>query len=44
MLAGIREINNHATLEDEAQFKRSLGNGSQWGLVLQYTIQERPEG
>lgn len=32
MLAGIREIAIITTPEDQAQFTRSLGDGSQWGL------------
>lgn len=44
MLAGIREIMVITTPEDQAQFKRLLGNGSQFGLKLVYAAQPRPEG
>lgn len=44
MLAGIREIAVITTPEDQDQFKRSLGNGSQWGVSLTYIAQPRPDG
>ncbi|MBN8911427.1 MAG: glucose-1-phosphate thymidylyltransferase RfbA [Rhizobiales bacterium] len=44
MLAGIREILMITTPEDQAQFKRLLGDGSQWGLALSYAVQEKPRG
>ncbi|MGR3270522.1 MULTISPECIES: glucose-1-phosphate thymidylyltransferase RfbA [Rhodobacterales] len=44
MLAGIREIAVITTPEDQAQFQRTLGDGSQWGLSLTYIVQPRPEG
>ncbi|WP_306006824.1 glucose-1-phosphate thymidylyltransferase RfbA [Aquicoccus porphyridii] len=44
MLAGIREIAVITTPHDQEQFKRVLGDGSQWGLSLSYIVQERPEG
>ena len=44
MLAGIREILIITTPEDQAQFKRLLGDGSQWGCELHYEIQEKPNG
>ena len=44
MLAGIREIAVITTPEDQAQFQRTLGDGSQWGLSLSYIIQPKPEG
>jgi glucose-1-phosphate thymidylyltransferase len=42
--AGIHEILVITTPEDQAQFQRLLGDGSQWGLELSYVVQERPEG
>lgn len=42
--AGIYEILVITTPEDQAQFQRLLGDGSQWGLDLRYVVQERPEG
>jgi len=44
MLAGIREIAVITTPEDQAQFKRVLGDGSQWGLSLAYIVQPSPDG
>lgn len=44
MLAGIRDIAIITTPEDQAQFKRLLGNGSQWGLRLSWIIQPSPDG
>ena len=44
MLAGIREILIITTPEDNAQYKRLLGDGSQWGLRFEYTIQTAPRG
>ena len=44
MLAGIREILIITTPEDQEAFKRLLGDGSQFGVLLQYAIQEKPEG
>jgi len=44
MLTGIRDILIITTPEDQAQFQRLLGNGSQWGINLSYKIQPRPEG
>ena len=44
MLAGIREILIITTPHDQEQFIRSLGDGSQWGLSLQYKVQPSPDG
>ena len=44
MLANIRDILIITTSEDQAQFKRALGDGSQWGVTLSYEIQPSPDG
>lgn len=44
MFAGIREIAIITTPEDQAQFIRVLGDGSQWGLSFEYIIQPSPDG
>jgi glucose-1-phosphate thymidylyltransferase len=44
MLAGIKEVLIITTPEDQAQFIRLLGDGSQWGCKLEYAIQEVPNG
>jgi glucose-1-phosphate thymidylyltransferase len=44
MLAGIRDILIITTPQDVSQFKRLLGDGRQFGLVLSYASQPRPEG
>jgi glucose-1-phosphate thymidylyltransferase len=44
LLAGIQDILIITTPEDIEQFKRLLGNGSQWGIDLHYAIQPKPEG
>ena len=44
MLAGIREIAVITTPEDQAQFRRLLGDGSQWGLAFEYLVQPSPDG
>ncbi len=44
MLAGLREIAVITTPEDQAQFQRLLGDGSQFGLRLTYVIQPSPDG
>ena len=44
MLAGIKEILIITTPEDQSQFMRLLGDGSQWGCHIQYAKQEIPNG
>ncbi|MDN5939840.1 MAG: glucose-1-phosphate thymidylyltransferase RfbA, partial [Salinisphaera sp.] len=44
MLAGIRDILLITTPEDSDAFQRLLGDGSQWGISLQYAVQPHPEG
>lgn len=44
MLAGIREIAMITTPQDQEQFKRTLGDGSQWGVTLTYITQPNPDG
>ena len=44
MLAGIRETCVITTPHDQDQFKRTLGDGSQWGIELTYITQPSPDG
>jgi glucose-1-phosphate thymidylyltransferase len=44
MLAGIRDIAVITTPQDQDQFRRTLGDGSQWGVRLVYVEQPAPEG
>jgi glucose-1-phosphate thymidylyltransferase len=42
--AGIREVLLISTPEDIGQYERLLGDGSQWGISLQYKVQPKPNG
>ncbi|MCP9775625.1 glucose-1-phosphate thymidylyltransferase RfbA [Cyanobium sp. WAJ14-Wanaka] len=44
MLAGIREVLIITTPEDRQAFERLLGDGSNWGMAIQYAIQPSPDG
>lgn len=44
MMAGIRDILVITTPTDLRNFQRLLGDGSQWGLCLEYAVQEQPRG
>ena len=44
MLAGIRSILLISTPQDIARFQQLLGDGSKWGLELQYAVQPTPDG
>jgi glucose-1-phosphate thymidylyltransferase len=44
VMAGLTDILIITTPDDQAQFRRLLGDGSQFGLQLSYVVQPRPEG
>jgi glucose-1-phosphate thymidylyltransferase len=44
MAAGLREILVIVTPRDETSFQALLGDGSQWGMTIDYVVQQNPEG
>ncbi|MGV8803657.1 MAG: glucose-1-phosphate thymidylyltransferase RfbA [Polaromonas sp.] len=44
MLAGIRDVLVISTPQDTPRFEQLLGDGSQWGMNLQYAVQASPDG
>jgi glucose-1-phosphate thymidylyltransferase len=44
MLGGIRDIAIITTPDDQPQFRRLMGDGSQWGLRFEWIVQARPDG
>ncbi|MEX3605453.1 MAG: glucose-1-phosphate thymidylyltransferase RfbA [Burkholderia sp.] len=44
MIAGIRDVLIISTLQDTPRFEAMLGDGSQWGMNIQYAVQPSPDG
>jgi glucose-1-phosphate thymidylyltransferase len=44
MLAGLRKVLVITTPHDQDAFRRLLGDGSEWGMSIEYAVQPRPEG
>ncbi len=44
MLAGVREVLLITTPHEQGMFQRLLGDGAQWGMSIQYAVQESPDG
>jgi glucose-1-phosphate thymidylyltransferase len=44
MAASLREVLVIVTPRDEGSFRALLGDGSQWGMTIEYVVQQKPEG
>ncbi|MFP3702001.1 sugar phosphate nucleotidyltransferase, partial [Burkholderia sp. SIMBA_013] len=44
MIAGIRDVLIISTPQDTPRFEAMLGDGSQWGMNIQYAVQPSPDG